>query len=142
MVSQGLFPPVLDLNSLSGDGAIGGNLPSFTFDEHHIRSSVRERLLDVHDRNDGKLSIIQDTLVTKILLCSDSDGQPKAYGVEYATNGALPVASNFNGKSDLNVTTVKAKKEVIVSAGVFQTPQLVRNLVEICSESAADQCVL
>ncbi|KAL0069216.1 hypothetical protein AAF712_003579 [Marasmius tenuissimus] len=118
------LPPILDINSRAEDGAIGGTMISFTIDEHHTRSSVRERLVDVRDKNSGRLTFMQDTLATKILLCNGTDGVPTAYGVEYAANEALPVASNFRGKSDLKLATVKARREVIVSAGAFQTPQL------------------
>ncbi|KAK7047393.1 hypothetical protein VNI00_006624 [Paramarasmius palmivorus] len=117
-------PPIVDLNSRVGDNAVGGTLVTYTIDENHNRSSVRERLLDVHDGNPGKLTFQLDTLVTRVLLCNNTEGVPTAYGVEYAPNAALPVALNFNGKSDLQTKTVKAKREVIVSAGVFQSPQL------------------
>ncbi|KAL0577200.1 hypothetical protein V5O48_004798 [Marasmius crinis-equi] len=118
------LPPILDINSRAEDGAIGGTMISFTIDEKHTRSSVRERLLEVHDNNPGKLTFMQDTLVTKVLLCNNSEGIPTAFGVEYAANGALPVASNFQEKANLNLSTIKARREVIVSAGVFQSPQL------------------
>ncbi|KAK1224800.1 hypothetical protein PQX77_012284 [Marasmius sp. AFHP31] len=118
------LPPILDINSRAEDGAIGGTMISFTIDEHHTRSSVRERLVDVRDKTSGRLTFMQDTLATKILLCNGTDGVTTAYGVEYAANEALPVASNFRGKSDLKLATVKARREVVVSAGAFQTPQL------------------
>ncbi|KAG5335989.1 hypothetical protein C0989_012390 [Termitomyces sp. Mn162] len=41
-----------------------------------------------------------------------------------APGAALPVASNFNGKVTLHVQNVTSRHEVIISAGVFQTPQL------------------
>ncbi|KAJ7221563.1 alcohol dehydrogenase [Mycena pura] len=118
--------PILDLNTVDSDGSEGVNTPSFTVDTNHIRSSVYNRLTEVHDANENNLNITLNTLVTKVLLCEGSDGQPTAYGVEFVPGAALPVAGNFNGKQNLNGTLrhVMARREVIVSAGVFQSPQL------------------
>jgi len=63
-------------------------LPSLTVDKHHTRSSVRNRLVEVHQtlssdqagRSSGKSTFLFDTLATKILLCQ-SDGIPTAYGI-------------------------------------------------------------
>ncbi|KAG6854497.1 hypothetical protein C0991_006099 [Blastosporella zonata] len=115
--------PLLDLNNLAGDGATGVNSVSVTVDENHERSSVRGRLVAVQQAHPKQLHTSLDTLATKILLC-DSGSGPTAYGVQIAPGAALPVASNFNGKATLNLQNVTAKYEVIVSAGVFQSPQL------------------
>ncbi|KAF5371724.1 hypothetical protein D9758_003404 [Tetrapyrgos nigripes] len=117
--------PLIDFNVTSNDDAVGGSLPSFTIDEHHNRSSVRERLLDV-EQSSGRLTFSLDTLATKILMCNGTDGKPTAYGVEMAPGAGLAVASNFNGKVDLDpiLRNVTVRREVIVSAGVFQSPQL------------------
>ncbi|KAF9026863.1 alcohol oxidase [Hymenopellis radicata] len=113
--------PVLDLNSIAGDDAVGVTMPSFTITENYTRSSVRDRLVNVEETS-GRLTFTLDTLATKVLTCNDSEsGSVKAYGVEMAPGAALPVAGNFHGKQDLNTTVVTAKKEVIVSAGAFQT---------------------
>ncbi|KAJ7491105.1 alcohol dehydrogenase [Mycena latifolia] len=116
-------PPIADLNSLASDSSVGINAPSFTVDDNHIRSSVYNRLTAV-DGTTPNLNITLNTLATRVLLCQGSDGVPTAYGVEIAPGAALPVAGNFNGKQDLAVRTVMARHEVIVSAGVFQSPQL------------------
>ncbi|KAK7006238.1 choline dehydrogenase [Favolaschia claudopus] len=120
-------PPITpdDINSVANDGAIGVGTPSFTIDENLNRSSIRDHLIEVKRKSAGKLQFSLDTLVTKILLCEGKDGGlPTAYGVEMAPGAALAVASNFAGKQTLNTKTVTARYEVIVSAGVFQTPQL------------------
>lgn len=117
--------PVLDINDLASDQALGVTMPSFTIDENHNRSSVRDRLISVEQNGSGNLKILVDTLATKILLCNNSAGIPTAYGVEIAPGAALPVASNFNGKSVLKTQSITVRHEVIVSAGTFQSPQLV-----------------
>ncbi|KAK7006193.1 choline dehydrogenase [Favolaschia claudopus] len=119
-------PLVADINSAANVDAIGVGSPSYTIDENHNRSSIRDHLVDVKNKNAGKLTFAVDTLVTKILLCNDSKnkGSPTAYGVEIAPGAALAVASNFKGKQNLKTKNVTARHEVIVSAGVFQTPQL------------------
>ncbi|KAG6915226.1 hypothetical protein DXG01_012645 [Tephrocybe rancida] len=115
--------PALDLNDLAGDAALGASIPSVTVDENHIRSSVHERLQAVLKSNPGKLHTSLDTLATKLLLC-DSGSGVTAYGVQIAPGAALPVASNFNGKVALKLQNVTARHEVILSAGTFQSPQL------------------
>lgn len=99
-------------------------MPSFTIDADHTRSSVRDRLIDVN-QSTSSLQFTLDTLATKILLCNSSNGSPTAYGVEIAPGAALPVASNFQGKAILPTQNITVKQEVIISAGVFQSSQLV-----------------
>ncbi|KAJ3843490.1 alcohol oxidase [Lentinula raphanica] len=123
LVAAGL-PPILDLNDLVSDQAIGGTMPSFTIDADHTRSSVRDRLVNVNQSESASLHFALDTLATRILLCNSSSGTPTAYGVEIAPGAALPVASNFQGKTSLWTENITVKHEVISSAGVFQSPQL------------------
>ncbi|KAJ7679236.1 putative choline dehydrogenase [Mycena polygramma] len=118
-------PTVEDLNSAASDAATGIANPSYTIDEHGNRSSVRDHLLDTQERNPGHLRFALDTLATKVLLCEDiRGGAPVAYGVEIAHGAALAVASNFQGKTQLKTQVVTVRHEVIISAGVFQSPQL------------------
>ncbi|KAG6915224.1 hypothetical protein DXG01_012643 [Tephrocybe rancida] len=118
-------PPIDDLNALASDGSVGVNGPSATIDENHIRSSVHERLQNVNATSPSLLHLSLDTLATKVLLCSNgTGGSTTAYGINTVPGAALPVASNFNGKVGLNGRNVTAKYEVIVSGGVFQSPQL------------------
>ncbi|KAJ7168657.1 GMC oxidoreductase-domain-containing protein, partial [Mycena filopes] len=120
-------PAVADINSVANEAAIGVGTPSYTIDEHHNRSSVRDHLVEVELERRGKLHFALDTLATRILLCdAGSGGAPAAYGVEIAPGAALAVASNFEGKERLRTRRIMVRHEVIVSAGVFQSPQLVR----------------
>ncbi|KAF5389671.1 hypothetical protein D9757_004128 [Collybiopsis confluens] len=118
-----VLPPILDLNDLASDQAIGNTMPSFTVGANETRSSIRDRLVGVN-QSTSSLHFALDTLATKILLCQDSDGSPTAYGLEIAPGAALPVASNFQGKLNLNTQNITVRHEVIISAGVFQSPQL------------------
>ncbi|KAF8069145.1 alcohol oxidase [Lyophyllum atratum] len=115
--------PILDLNSIAEDGSSGVTSPSATVDKNHIRSSVHERLRDVQNSSSGRLRMSLDTLATKLLLCNSDQGI-SAYGVQIAPGAALPVANNFAGKITLNLQNITARHEVIVSAGTFQSPQL------------------
>lgn len=127
-------PMIDDLNSPSAIERTGISVGSVTADENHIRSSVYNRLLEVDNSSEGRLEFSFDTLATKVLLCRPPEGaHPRAYGVEFSPGAALAVASNFHGKSDLKTETVFARREIIVSAGVFQSPQLVRELlIQLC----------
>ncbi|KAJ7253478.1 hypothetical protein C8J57DRAFT_1722378 [Mycena rebaudengoi] len=125
----GSGPLISDINSEANDAAVGVGVPSYTIDETHIRSSVRERLIAVQASSSGKLRFSFDTLATKVLMCNPGKGAPpKAYGVEISPGAALAVASNFHGKSALKTKIITVRHEVVVSAGVFQSPQLVCDL--------------
>ncbi|KAJ7096894.1 hypothetical protein C8R44DRAFT_812396 [Mycena epipterygia] len=118
-------PAIADVNSIANVAAVGVGNPSYTIDNTRNRTSVRSRLTDVQVATKGKLSISYSTLATKIALCTPSGGGlPTAFGVNIAVGGAIAVASNFAGKGKLTTKLVTARHEVIVSAGVFQSPQL------------------
>ncbi|KAJ6504990.1 hypothetical protein C8R45DRAFT_1180913 [Mycena sanguinolenta] len=111
----------------SNDGVEGGAAVILTKDAAHNRSSVRDHIVATQAAYPQQLFLQTDTMATKILTCAGSDGTPVAYGVEAASGKALiPVHRMFAGKppGGLNTTVYTAKREVIVSAGTFQTPQL------------------
>ncbi|KAJ7799744.1 hypothetical protein B0H14DRAFT_3491304 [Mycena olivaceomarginata] len=111
----------------NNDGVEGGAAVILTKDAAHNRSSVRDHIIATQAAYPQKLILQTDTLATKILTCAGAGGAPVAYGVEAASGKALiPVHRSFTGKpaGGLKTTVFKAKKEVIVSAGTFQTPQL------------------
>ncbi|KAJ6544962.1 hypothetical protein DFH09DRAFT_1172349 [Mycena vulgaris] len=111
-------PSIDDINSAANVGAVGVGSPSFTIDEHHNRSSVHDHLLRVKDSSKGKLHFTLDTLATKVLLCdSGYGGPPIAYG-----------RATSKGKQDLKTELITVRHEVIISAGVFQSPQLLSGI--------------
>lgn len=132
-------PPILDANARASVEAAGVSNVVFTVDEVHNRSSVYNRLIDVQSEAtlSGSLQFLLDTLATKVLLCNELGAARngttavRAYGVQVAEGAGLPVASNFNatgGTQEFQTRNITARHEVIVSAGTFQSPQLVRTL--------------
>ncbi|KAJ7661181.1 hypothetical protein B0H17DRAFT_953721, partial [Mycena rosella] len=102
---------------------------SFTIDDHHNRSSVRDHLVRVKKSSHGRLQLALDMLATKVVMCDPgSGGSPVVYTVEIAPDAALPVASNFDGKERLETDLITARHEVIISVCVFQSPQLLSGI--------------
>jgi choline dehydrogenase len=101
---------------------------SNTVNATNERSSVKERLHQVQRDHPRKLTFALGTLATKVLLCQPHGHSkaPQAYGLQVALNASLPVSDQFTGKVELNFTEYYTRHEVIVSAGLFQSPQLVR----------------
>lgn len=85
------------------------------------RNGTRERLQDVAGAHPDRLHLITDTLVTRILFEDD-----RAVGVEYQRGRHLYRASPLSQDADGPAATgvVRARLEVIVAGGVFNTPQL------------------
>lgn len=97
-----LYDVVLDVN---GNHTFGATHTMFTIADNQRQSTARAFLTPIKDCKN--LHVLKNTLVTKILFDDDNN----AVGVE---------ALSENGKK----LTLKAGKEVILSAGAFNTPQL------------------
>lgn len=115
----------------SGDNIY--QIPLAMKDPEYTRSSPRDFIYDVTTatNTDGsrkyKLDVALNTLVTKINF-DESGDKPKATGVEYLVGQSLYRADpRASMTEDGGVAgRVFASKEVIISAGAFNTPQLLK----------------
>jgi choline dehydrogenase len=86
----------------------------------HRRSGTRERLLSVRDRYRDRLHIETHALATRVVL----DDAKRASAVEYLKGERLysahPGASPAAGEARI----ARARREVILAGGAFNTPQL------------------
>lgn len=88
--------------------------------KNHRRMGTRERLLEVQKAYPENLTIELNALVTKVLF----DEENRAIGVEYMKGSRLYRACSQPRNESGELRVVKASKEVILSGGAFNTPQL------------------
>ncbi|KAF2625035.1 GMC oxidoreductase [Macroventuria anomochaeta] len=90
------------------------------------RSSIGKHINSVVEAG-YPLTISLHSLATRVLL-EQCDGRPKAIGVEYMIGEGLYSADpRYNASQQPEgVRTVRAKKEVIVAGGTFNTPQILK----------------
>lgn len=90
------------------------------------RSSIGKHLNSVVEAG-HPLTISLHSLATRVIL-EQCDGRPKASAVEYMVGEGLYSADrryNASQQAD-DVRTVRARKEVIVAGGTFNTPQILK----------------
>jgi choline dehydrogenase len=96
-----------------------------TSTRRHARAGPRERLLDVQRRHPEALVIRTHALVTRVTV--DADGR-RATGVVYRPGRRLYHAAPQTGAREPEVEPaeihVRARREVILAGGTFNTPQL------------------
>jgi choline dehydrogenase len=100
------------------DGALGARYTPLTTAEH-TRVGTRERLQEVARRT-GRLTIELNALATQIVL----DDSRRARSVKYLKGPHLYQADPKATAAPAPSFEVKARREVIVSGGAFNTPQL------------------
>lgn len=91
---------------------------------NRARHGVAERLLDVKSRFPNNLQIRENALVTQVILSAENP--PQATGVRYL-EGAHLYNARPPGRRPSGAGTpkeVRARHEVILAAGSFNTPQL------------------
>ena len=126
------IPPVSDPNDPNDPGfriaprpgePIGFYQVPVAVDKHGKRGGVTGRILDTVDQN-HPLTLQTNSLVHRVLF-DDSGDKPKAIGVEYLPGEHLYRADrNVNENANPQPVQVYANNEVILSAGAFNTPQL------------------
>jgi choline dehydrogenase-like flavoprotein len=86
----------------------------------HKRAGSRDRLLAARDRHGDNLHIELDALATRVLF----DDQDRAVGVEYRKGRHLYRAHAQPGDEAGELRQVRARREVVLCGGAFNTPQL------------------
>jgi choline dehydrogenase-like flavoprotein len=87
---------------------------------NHARVGTRERLLGVANRKQSRLKIELNALATRVLWAEGN----RAIGIEYLSGERLYHAHSRPRDVPGRVTQVYASREVILSGGAFNTPQL------------------
>jgi len=117
-----------DINAETMAGRAQGVFQFPIASKNHVRNGTREYLLStVRDPRRFPLRIKTQALVTKVEFADapDADGNWKATGVEFLDGASLYAADlTSNDTAELQTIHVKATREVILSAGAFNTPQL------------------
>jgi len=88
--------------------------------QNHARIGSRERVLEVSARYPRRLKIELNTLATRVLLNESN----RAMGVEYLSGKRLYRAHSQPSNTPGKLGRVYASREVILSGGAFNTPQL------------------
>lgn len=92
------------------------------------RRGSRERLLDARDEHPDRLTIQLGALVTRVLF--DDGDPPRAVGVEYREGESLYRADPRSRPEAEGVPPrvhqVRARREVILAGGAFNTPQILQ----------------
>jgi choline dehydrogenase-like flavoprotein len=89
---------------------------------NHARHGARERVLDVARRHPDRLHVELNALATRVLL----DENNKAIGVEYLKGERLYQAHHQPNQEQGELKTILISREVILSGGTFNTPQLLK----------------
>ncbi|KZT30177.1 GMC oxidoreductase [Neolentinus lepideus HHB14362 ss-1] len=93
-------------------GSLGVTKFMTSIDSKGKRSSTATAYLAKNVLARKNLTVLIDTTTTRVLISSESGGRPRATGVEVAKNASSPRLQ------------IVATKEVIISAGAINTPQL------------------
>jgi choline dehydrogenase len=102
-----------------GKNAVGIRYTPLTT-RNHQRHGTRERLLDVARRYPDSLRILLNGLATRVIF----DENNRALGVEYLEGARLYRAHGRPSDEPGRPCVVHASREVILSGGAFNTPQL------------------
>ena len=101
------------------ENAIGVRYTPLTT-RNHARMGTRERVLETAQKYPDRLRVELNALVTRVIL----DQQNRATGVEYLKGERLYRAHGQPGTTPGVLSQAEATREVILSGGAFNTPQL------------------
>jgi choline dehydrogenase len=87
---------------------------------NHARMGTRERVLETAQKYPDRLRVELDALVTRVIF----DEHNRATGVEYLKGERLYRAHGQPATGDGELHQAQAAREVILSGGAFNTPQL------------------
>jgi choline dehydrogenase len=92
----------------------------------HRRSALRERILDVARRYPDGLHIVTNALATRVVFdeARSGKGNLRARGVEYLEGDGLYKAHRGWKGASRATRRIRARREVILCGGAFNTPQL------------------
>ncbi len=118
-----------DINTETMAGRAQGVFQFPLASKNHVRNGTREYLLQTaRDTRRFPLRIKTQALVTKVTFADapDEAGKWRATGVEFLDGASLYAAdlTSDNGAAAPRTIRVRASREVILSAGAFNTPQL------------------
>ena len=113
---------------------IGARYTPVTTDDHR-RVGTRERLLAVARQHPDRLRIELHALATRVLL----DDRNRAVGVEYQKGERLYSAHPDASTAGADTRIARARREVILAGGAFNTPQLLM-LSGIGDPAVLDRC--
>jgi len=91
--------------------------------KNHKRVGTRERVLDVAKQFPDRLRVRMHALATRVLF-DDAGGGPRAVGVEYLEGARLYRAGPRPSVDAGQRRQVRARREVVLAGGAFNTPQL------------------
>jgi choline dehydrogenase-like flavoprotein len=111
----------LDPNDRSMNGKAGLCYAPLATDDH-CRFGTRERVRSAEKETGGRLKVELHALVTRLLFGADGG----AAGVEYRKGRHLYRASPLSDRAeeDGELVSIRARREVILAAGAFNSPQL------------------
>jgi len=118
---RALFKGAFDGNDwrLAKRNDVGARFTPLTTDRH-VRVGARERVRDVQRRFPDRLTVQLNALATRVLLDRDN----RAIGVEYLRGERLYRAHARPNAGAAPTESAYASREVILSGGAFNSPQL------------------